>query len=393
MRRNIFRLGGALALGTALSLGLAACGGGSGDGSSGGGEAAGTVKVGFLGALTGENAGIAIPPHNGAKLAFDEYNKTNPKTKIEYVPYDSQGLPEQATPLATKAVREDKIVAMVGPAFSGESKNVGPILEEAKVPSVSASATAVDLAQQGWKYWHRVVANDGAQGPAAAEFLTRAMKAKKIFIVDDSQEYSAGLADAVDATLKGKATVNRDKVDQQGSDYASTVNKIKAFNPDAVFFGGYYAQAGRLLKQLRQADVQAPFMSGDGSLDAGLIEGAGEANATDTYIACPCVLGSASDDPEVKDFAQRYKAAFNADAQIYATEGYDAATAIIDAIKAGNTDAEKINEFLKTYSKKGVSKDIKFAPNGELSTSSIFVYAVKGKDYTLLGDSKTASVQ
>jgi branched-chain amino acid transport system substrate-binding protein len=391
---SIVRLGVALA---ASSLVLAACGGGGeetgGAPGGGGSEAAATVKIGVLGDLTGESSGIVIPLRNAAQLAFEEYNATNPTTKIEMVEYDSQGVPEQATALAQQAINTDKIVGLIGPAFSGESRQVGPILEEGKIPSITASATGPGLAENGWKYWHRIVGNDVTQGGAVADYMTRALGPKNTFVIHDNQEYSKGIADVVAKTLTGSGvTVETDVIDPQGSDYASTVNKVKAAAPDAIFYGGYYAQAGRLLKQLRDGGVETQFVSGDGSLDAGLAKGAGGSNADGAVVSCPCLIdptGKAG--PASKKLADAYKAKFNAGTAIYSGEGYDAATAFIDAIKAGKTDAESINEHFKTIDLPGVTKQIKFAENGEPAEGDVYVYLFKGGTYTLLGNAKEAT--
>ena len=392
--RTIVRLGVALA---ATSLVLTACGGGGEEpgGAPGGGspEAATTVKIGVMGDLTGENSGIVIPLRNAAQLAFEEYNATNPTTKIEMVEYDSQGVPEQATALVQQAINTDKIVGLVGPAFSGESRQVGPILEEGKIPSVTASATNPGLAENGWKYWHRIVGNDLSQGSAVAEYMTRALETKKAFVIHDNQEYSKGVADVVAKTLTDSGvTVDTDVIDPQGSDYASTVNKVKAAAPEAVYYGGYYAQAGRLLKQLRDGGVEAQFLSGDGSLDAGLAKGAGGNNADGAIVSCPCLIDPTGEaGPASKKLADAYKAKFNADTAIYSGEGYDAATAFIEAIKAGKTDTESINEYFKTIDVPGVTKQIKFAENGEPTSSDVYVYLFKGDSYSLLGNTKEAS--
>ncbi len=386
-QRSVLRVGVAL---VAASLALAACG--DDDGGGGGGEAT-TVKIGFMGDLTGENSGIVIPPRNGAQLAIDEYNATNPDTRIELVPYDSQGVPEQATALAQQAINTDKIVGLVGPAFSGESQQVGPILEEGKIPSVSASATNVTLGQKGWKFWHRVVSNDAIQGAGIAGYIARALAAKNVFVIHDNQDYSKGLADVVTNTLKEQGvTVQNDVIDPEGSDYASTVNKVKPANPDAIFYGGYYAEGGRLLKQLREGGVTARFLSGDGSLDPGLAEGAGGTNGDGAIVGCPCLVdptGEAS--PASKEFADKYKAKFNTDTAIYSGEGFDAATAFIEAIKAGNTTAEEINTYLSTIQVEGVTKEIKFGPDGEPAGGDVYVYLFKGGAYSLLGNAKEAS--
>jgi len=90
-------------------------------------------------------------------MVIDDYNATNPPKKLELVKYDSQGSPDQAVPLVTKAVQQDKIVGLIGPTFSGESKAADPILEQAKIRTSPPWPPTPGLAQNGWKYFHRVV--------------------------------------------------------------------------------------------------------------------------------------------------------------------------------------------------------------------------------------------
>jgi branched-chain amino acid transport system substrate-binding protein len=375
------------------ALALSACGGGGGGGSAGG-SATGDIKIGFLGDLTGENSGLVIPPRNGAQMVFDAYNATNPPRKIQLVPYDSQGTPDQAVPLVTQAIQQDKIVGMIGPTFSGESKAADPILEQGKIPNISASATNPGLAENGWKYFHRVVASDAAQGPAIADFLVSAKSPKKAFVISDDQEYGVGLADAVAKQLQSKnVTVDRDQFAATASDYSSSVAKIKADNPDVIFYGGYYAQAGRLLKQIRDAGVPALFASGDGSLDVGLVKGAGGPAAEGAIIGCPCAVpGPSAAQGPLKKFYDDYKAKFGIDPAVYSTEGYDAATAFVKAIQAGNTTPEAINNFLATVSFQGVSKETKFLPNGNVADNEIFIHQIKNGKVELLGNAKEAKL-
>jgi branched-chain amino acid transport system substrate-binding protein len=389
LRLNKTRIG-AIAVGAVLALGMSACG--SSSGKSTGGD--GGLTIGFMGDLTGEASGIVIPPRNGALMAVAEYNATNPKVKITLKTYDSQGKPEQATPLAKTAIQQDKIVGLIGPAFSGESAQVGPVLEEGKVPSISPSATNAALAKHGWKFWHRVIANDDVQGAGIGSFITRGLKAKKVFVINDASEYGKPLAATVKKAVAGAgAQVSEDAIDPQAADYGSTVNKAKAYSPDAIFFGGYYAQAGKLVKQLREGGVKARFLSGDGSLDAGLAKGAGGTVADGSVIGCPCLIdptGKASS--ASKKFSDAYKAKYNTDPAIYAAEGYDAATAFIEAIKAGNTTAETINTALSSVNVAGVGKQLKFGANGEVTATDVFVYEIKGNTLPLLGNAKKAKV-
>lgn len=375
----------AAALATALVL--AACG------TSDSGSSAGTVKIGFAGDLTGKNSGIVIPGRNGAKLAVEEYNATNPATKIELVEYDTQGDANQATPLLTKAVTTDKIVGLIGPAFSGESKGTGKLLDEGKVPSISQSATGPGLAQNNWKYWHRIVANDNDQGPAVADFLIRTKSAKSAFVLNDNQEYSVGIADAAAKAFTDKGVnVSRDQFAQGASDFSSTVTKVKAANPDVIFFGGYYAEGGPLLKQLRDGGVTATFASGDGSAEQQFIDASGAAAAQGVVLSCPCInpLGEATG--RLKELGDKYQAKFNAAPGIYFSEGYDAATLFINALKAGNTTGEKINEYLASATLDGFSKKIKFKANGEVEATDVYLYTSKSGKLAPIGKSTEANL-
>jgi len=381
-----------VAAAAASALLLSACGGndsGSGSG-SGGSSGGGSVTLGFMGAQTGPNAQLGINISNGVELALEQHNAKSGVSQVKLIKYDTQGDPTQATNQAKKAIT-DKVVGVVGPAFSGESKTAVPILDEAGIPNVSPSATAVTLAHNGWKTWHRVLANDDVQGPGAADFLAKTVGAKTVAVIDDQSEYGKGLADAVRKQLGTdgvKIPVN-DSINPDASSFSSTVNKVKPANVDAVYFGGYYSAAGKLVKQLRDGGVQGTFMSGDGTLDAQFITGGGAA-ANGALLTCTCSSAVGSTDPAVQKFASAYKAKFNVDPATYSAEGFDATNIFLQAIDAGKTNTSDINDFVTKIDFKGVSKPIKFDQNGELASDLLFVTEVKDGKLSFLGDTTQA---
>ena len=391
MRRAYSR--GLVAAAAASALLLSACGGGNDSGSSsgsGGSSSGGTLSIGFMGAQTGPNAQLGINISNGVELALEQHNAKSGVKQVKLIKYDTQGDPTQATNQAKKAVT-DKVVAIVGPAFSGESKTADPIFEEAGIPNVSPSATNAQLAKNGWKFWHRVLANDDVQGPGAADFLAKTVGAKTVAVIDDQSDYGKGLADAVRkqlATDGVKVAVN-DSINPDASSFAPTVNKVKPANVDAVYFGGYYSAAGKLVKQLRDGGVQGTFMSGDGTLDAQFITGGGAAT-NGALLTCTCSSAVGSTDPAVQKFAADYKAKYNVDPATYSAEGFDATNIFLQAIDAGKTSPSDINDFVTKIDYKGVSKQIKFDPNGELAGNLLFVTEVKNGKLAFLGDTSQA---
>lgn len=390
-RRNpLWRL---LALLFALTIIAAACGGDDDDSASGGttttgGSSSGGVKcedisLGFFGALTGDAANLGVNIMQGAQLAVNQFNDANPDCQVGFEEYDSQGSPDQAPALAQQAVGDKKVVGLIGPAFSGESRAANPIFDEAGLPIITPSATGVDLSAQGWKIFHRGLANDGAQGPAEAKYIASEVGAKNVAVIDDASEYGKGLADIVRSSLKdnGATVAVSDSVDPKAQDYSSTVNKVKAANPDAIFYGGYYAEAGRLTKQLRDAGVTATFISGDGTLDPGYVSAAGDAAAEGAIITCPCA-------PSPDDYKKAYHDAWNEDPGTYSPEAYDAANMFLEAIKAGNTDRASINEWISSNSYDGITKTMKFDDKGEVAAGEIYVYKVQGSKITPAGTVK-----
>lgn len=392
MKLQVSRAWRVLAVAGVLAL-AAACGSNdnSSSGGGGGGGGGGEVTLGFMGAQTGPNAQLGINISNGAQLAIDQHNAKSGVTKVTLKLYDTQGDETQGNSQAKKAA-QDKVVGVIGPAFSGESKTGVPVLEEAGIPNISPSATAVSLAANGWKTWHRVLANDDVQGPKLADFMAKKLNVKKAAVLDDQSEYGKGLADAVRKQLAtdGVTVAVNDSIDPNGSDYSSTVNKVKPANVDAVFFGGYYSAAGKLVKQLRDGGITtAKFLSGDGSLDAKFIEGGGAA-AEGAFLSCTCSSAVGSTDPAVTKFASDYKAKYGSDPATYSAEGYDAANAFMMAIDAGKKTPADILSFINTIDFKGVSKQIKFEPSGELAGDLLFITEVKSGKLAFLGDTDAA---
>ncbi|MFI9640019.1 branched-chain amino acid ABC transporter substrate-binding protein [Micromonospora sp. NPDC051925] len=371
MRQKLARVIGGVAM-LALVAGGTACSSGSDDEASGG-DGCGS-KIAFFGALTGSSAALGINEKNGAKLAVDKYNKENADCKVELVELDSQGSPDQAPGLAQKAIDDAKILGIVGPAYSGESEAAGPLFNEAGLVTITPSATRPSLADQKWKTFFRAVGNDFSQGPAAGNYIKNVMKADKVYVIDDQSAYGTGLADEVKKVL-GSAVVGSDKVQGEGKqvEFSGVVTKVKAANVKAVFYGGYYQEAGLIRKQLTAAGVTAPLVAGDGTNDPAYITSAGAAAAEGTILTCPCAPAAEARGT----FVEEFKALNGTDPGTYSDTAYDAANILLAGIKAKKTTRADLLEFVKGYSGEGVAATYKFVEGGELDPAQVKVWAFK----------------
>lgn len=340
------------------------------DGDGGSGDAACDLKLAFFGPETGDAAGLGKPIIQGAQLAVDQYNE-DAECDVTLEKKDSQGSPDAAPGLARDVLSDESIIGVVGPAFSGESAAAGPIFAEEGVPTISPSATNPALADNGWDTFHRALGNDATQGPAAAKYIKDTLKVESVYVIDDASEYGAGLAGIVEEDL-GDAVVGTDTVQQKQTDFSATVTKVTDASPDAVFFGGYYAEATILIGQLRNGGFEGTFVVADGVKDPAFLD-AGK-SAEGTIITCPCIPDT---DPAVAEFAKDYEAEFGEAPGTYAAESYDAASIFLAGIEEGIDNREEMLEFVNGYDEQGLTKQLKFDDKGEPADVHVYAYTVK----------------
>ncbi|WP_433302788.1 branched-chain amino acid ABC transporter substrate-binding protein [Actinoplanes sp. CA-030573] len=381
MRQVLARAIGGVAI-IGLIAGAAACNKSSSSDNTASGSNCG-YKLAYFGALTGSAANLGVNIEQGFELAVQQYNKQKGSDCITVAKFDSQGAAEVAPGVARNLVADKKILGVVGPPFSGESEAADPIFEAAGIPTITPSATRVSLSANGWKTFHRAVANDDAQGPAAATYIKDVLKAQKVFVADDQSAYGAGLADVVKSKL-GALVVATDKTEGDGkqTDFSALVQKVNSSGATALFYGGYYTNAGVIRKQLTAAGWKGTLLGGDGMKDPGLSKASGTAAAVGTVVTCPCSPPEAAGGTFVND----YKAKWNQDAGTYSDVAFDAANILLQGIDAGNTTPEKLNTYLSTVNYKGIANTYKFTSTGELDPSLIKVWAFK---FDQSGDAKS----
>lgn len=379
MRQRLARVLGGAAVLALVATGAAAC---KSDEETPGGSAACNLKLGYFGPLTGDAAGLGIHMNRGVKLAIDQYNAAHPDCKVVHTEYDSQGDPAKAPAQASAAIAAGN-VGIVGPAFSGETEATLDAWKGAGVPLITPSATRPSLSDKDWGVFHRGVGNDFAQGPAAGRYIKNVMKAEKVFVVDDQSAYGTGLVAEVNKVL-GSAIVGKDKVQVKQTNFAPTVSAVKASGATVLFFGGYYTEAGLLLKQLRDAQWTGKMVAGDGVNDANFITVAGAANAEGTVLTCPCAPATSAKGTFVTD----YKAAFTDDPGTYADVSYDVTNIFLEGIAAGKSTRADLLAFIDSYTGTGKATGVKykFEKNGELDPTQVVVWAFQVKGGAVVPD-------
>jgi branched-chain amino acid transport system substrate-binding protein len=229
-----------------------------------------TRTIGFMAPVTGPAASIGIQQVHWAQYYVSTYNKTH-KTKMKLQTEDTQLGAPTGTAEALKGAQalagNPNVLGVVGPAGSNEIVGVTKSLKDAGLAWVSGSSTRTELTTDGTRtgYMFRTVPPDAIQGPTAANYIIKKLKYKRVYIIDDQETYSTGLADKVQQVLRAAGvTVERDGVSQQQSDFSSLIAKISRdtqlvyipwqLPPKGQAFGNQMKAAGKGNIKLMGAD-------------------------------------------------------------------------------------------------------------------------------------------
>jgi branched-chain amino acid transport system substrate-binding protein len=379
----------------ATLLVVAACGSNKQEGGTAGGScdtSKGTLTVGVVAPLSGNLSALGVGIKQSAELAVDEANKkcTVKGYKLTVSAQDDEANPAKGAQAATKLSTDPNVVGVVGTLNSSVAQTVQPILRDKKIPQVSPANTNPSLTRgndfltapkRQYDNYFRVCTTDDLQGPYAGNYLVEKAGKKNIAIITDGKTYGEGLAAELSKQVakKGGKIVGSEKVGEKDTDFSGVISKIKALNPDAIYYGGEYPVAGPLSKQMASAGLNVPLMGGDGIYDGKFIELGGKEGDLATSVGAPTESLATA-----KAFVDAYKAKFGKeDYAAYGAFSYDAANAIIGAlaktVDGAAWDESKRDSMLTnvgSYSGSGATGEVKFDQYGDSTNKVLTVYQV-----------------
>lgn len=395
MRNRRLVIAGASLL--AATLAFSACGQRSGGGETGGGTTESkTAKIGVIAPLSGDLSALGLGIRNSVDLAIKQANESNaiPGWKLELAAEDDEAKPDVGKNAATKLAGDDAVVGVVGTLNSSVAQSVQPVLASAKITQVSPANTNPTLTRganpdspkRPYPTYFRTCTTDAIQGPFAARYLYTTAGVKKVATIHDKKAYGQGLVEAFTAEFKnlGGQVVAAETINPDDKDYGSVITQVKAAAPEAIYYGGEFPQSGPLSQQAKAAGLTVPLMGGDGMYSPNFIKLAGKTSEGDlaTSVGAPTdTLASA------KAFVEAYEAGGFTDEpyEAYGAYAYDAANAIINALKVSLKDAENADsarqptvDAMASVSFDGATGKVAFDEYGDTTTKVLTVYKVEG---------------
>jgi branched-chain amino acid transport system substrate-binding protein len=332
-------------------------------------------SIGFMGRLSGDDAGDGQTEYDAAELAVEQDNAAHPACRIQLQRYDTNTGDNGAENAANAVVADTGVLGVVGPTYGSDTESALPILSGAGLVMITPSASNSDLTTLGYKVFHRTLPSDDDQADAAVRYL----KGRKTFVIGDDTTFGEDVAERVakEVTLAGRATVTSDQ-----KDFTATAREVASSKAEAVYFGGIGDDGGLFVKALRAVDKTITIIGGDRLIASSFFDGAGDADAG-VVATCPCVPA----DTGVTHFHDLFQARFGTGPGFYAPEAYDAAQILINGIRAGRTSRDDLLDWVDGYDADGITRHLHFGPNGGLDSPSlrVWAYAVKDDSFTPIG--------
>lgn len=339
-----------------------------------------TIKIGVAGPHTGGYAAFGAQFWRGASQAAADINAAggiNGK-KIELVKADDACEPKQAVNVANHLVDVDKVKAVVGHYCSSSTIPASDIYGSAGVPMMTPSSTNPKVTDRHIPMILRMCGRDDQQGVVAADFVVKRLKAKRIAVIHDKDAYGLGItASFKDQLHKLKIKeVLFEGLTRGEKDYNALVTKLRSAKVDAVFFGGNHAEAGILVRQMREQGITANFVSDDAINSPEFVTAAGGGRFVDgvymTFGPDPLKLAGG------RDLVKKFRAA-GYEPEGYTLYSYATVQAFAQAMKnAKSTEGKKITEWLHKNSVQTVMGPKGWDAKGDLKSADFVVYRWAG---------------
>lgn len=341
--RKVMKTIGICSMAAIMMAGFSGCGGKTGGAVSSGAKNA--AKIGFTAALTGGAAAYGKSEEEGVRLAVEEINKKG-DFPIDLLVEDTKAVPADSMN-ATKKLIQEKVSLIIGPMTSNEAKAAGPIIQNAKVPSLEISVTAENITDIGDCIFRNSVpeSKNIPQTVKKTHKLLGYKTAAILYAHDNEQHVTAQKYFQKTMEEEGVQVIDVETFGSKDSEYSAQLTNIQHKAPDVIVVCSYYQEGSRILKKMREMGMDQPVLGDNGFVSPELGKMAGAA-ADNVYVSS--MWSADRKDEKVQKFVESYTKTYGRAPDQFAASAYDGVYMAMDAMqRAGTTtDHKKIRDAL-----------------------------------------------
>ena len=356
--------------------------------------AAAPIKIGALFAVTGPAAFLGEPERNSAKMVIDEINKAGgvKGRKLELVAYDTTGDATKAVQLATKLIKDDKVVAIIGPSTTGETMAVIPVAEKEHIPLISCSAGS-KITDPVKKWVFKTAQNDSLAVGRIYEYLQKTKQTNvSILTVSDGFGASGREQLKAQASKYGITVVSDDTYGPKDTDMTAQLTKIRGSHSQAIICWGTNPGPALVAKNARQLGIKTPLFMSHGVSSKKFIELAGDAAEgiklpSGKVVVADILPGSDKQKKSLMAFVKDYQKHYKTEGDHFGGHAWDAVMLIRNAVDNGADTAAAIRDQLeKTRGFAGIGGSFNYSAQDHagLGKDAFVLVEVKNKDWVIV---------
>jgi branched-chain amino acid transport system substrate-binding protein len=356
--------------------------------------AAAPIKIGALFAVTGPAAFLGEPERNSAKMVVDEINAAGGVKghKLELIVYDTAGDATKAVQLATKLIKDDKVVAIIGPSTTGETMAVIPVAEKEQIPLISCSAGS-KITDPVKKWVFKTAQNDSLAVGKIYEYLQKT-KQTNVSILTVSDGFGASGREQLKAQASkfGITIVSDDTYGPKDTDMTAQLTKIRGSNTQALIVWGTNPGPAVIAKNAKQLGLKLPLFMSHGVSSKKFIELAGDAAEgiklpSGKVVVADLLPNSDQQKKSLMAFVKDYQKHYKVEGDHFGGHAWDAVMLIRSAVESGADTAAAIRDQLeKTKGFAGIGGSFTYTPQDHagLGKDAFVLVEIKNKDWVIV---------
>ncbi|HRD49636.1 MAG: ABC transporter substrate-binding protein [Candidatus Competibacter sp.] len=338
-----------------------------------------SIRIGFVGGLSGRVADLGIAGRNGAQLAVELRNQAGGVAgrPVELIIRDDVQKPEIAERVMRELIAQG-VVAIVGPMTSAMAMRMTPVANDAKIIMMSPTVTTNDLSGLD-DYFFRVTSSTRVTAVKSALYQRNVRHMQQVVAVYDlsNQSYTENWLNEFRAafTQNGGEMV---KVlgFESGSDTAflPIVRNLLVNPVDGVVIIANSVDAALLCQQIRKLDSHVPIVVAEWGATERLVELGGK---TVEGVTTAQIFDRNNTSPLYQMFYQSYRDRFGHEPGFGGTAAFDAANVVLDALARQPPGQNLKQTVLAMRRFAGVQNPVIFDDFGD-AQRKIFITTVSG---------------
>ncbi len=344
--------------------------------------AAPPVKIGALFSVTGPASFLGEPERNTAEMMVAEINKAGgiKGHKLELIVYDTQGDATKAVQGVNKLIKDDKVVALIGPSTTGDSMAVIPVVEKAEIPLISCAA-GIKITDPVKKWVFKTAQNDVLAVTKIYKYLQK-QKISKIAILTVSDGFGSSGREQLKLQSKefGMRIISDETYGPKDDDMTVQLTKIRDSEAQAIICWGTNPGPAKVARNVKQLGIKLPLFMSHGVSSKKFIELAGE-GAEGIILPSGRVIVAdqlPKSDPQKKalmNYVNKYKENYKVEGDHFGGHACDAVMLLKGAMERGGFSPAAIRDQLeKTKKFAGIGGTFTYSPQDHAGlTSEAFV--------------------